>query len=86
MIVGYLICIGLVVKMNMSPLPRYEQNPAFNKPFFADSNSRHRRAVENEAEEMAKSRERKTYAYLIGYPLTLLLGFWVYSGFKQQNK
>lgn len=82
MIVGYLICIGLVVVMNMQKVPKYEQNPAFDTPFFADANRSHRLIVQEVAEEMRDSRRYKTYALLVGYPIALFLGVWIYAGFK----
>jgi hypothetical protein len=97
-IVGYLICIGLVVRMNRQPLPEYEEiyerRPVYNGVWYngphpdVEFNKRvdrlnlsHRLEVEKQALNILLSRERRTYAYLVGYPVALLLGLWVYAGF-----
>lgn len=85
LIIGYLLCIGKVALMHNEPLPQYVQNASFNDPFFAEANAGHRAAVSRRAVSELASRKKKTYYYLLGYPLVVVAGLWIYAGFAKNR-
>ena len=85
LILGYVLCIGKVVLMHREPLPSYELNPWFDDPYFAKSNKRDRLHVEKQAADEVIARRERTYYYLLGYPLGIVLCLWVYTGFFRKD-
>ena len=88
LILGYLFCIvGVALLYKASYTKRasdriFQHDKTFTNEFFNEANANFKYREAEKAEKAIEDRKEKTIAVLVGHPVLVILGLWIYAGFR----